>query len=36
MLLRENKANKSDPKEDKEILEEVHGVLLEHYKKVTL
>ncbi|KAG1678758.1 hypothetical protein FOA52_012798 [Chlamydomonas sp. UWO 241] len=33
MLCRENKSNKSNPKDDKVMLQEVHSVLLQYYKQ---
>jgi hypothetical protein len=33
MLCRENKANKSNPKDDRTMLEEVHAVLLQYYRQ---
>ncbi len=33
MLCRENKSNKSSPKDDKVMLEEVHAVLLQYYRQ---
>jgi hypothetical protein len=32
MLCRENKSNKSNPMDDKTMLEEVHNILLQHYR----